>query len=281
MYPSSTRHAVTDLAVSVVLFYSPLEQLRALVDSLIKAVNEAALQSVELICVDHSNDSEYAEQCHALCATYSDAAALRITLLVPTANEGYGAGHNRAMAEVDSRYHLILNPDVELATDALSLALDVLATRENIVLLAPTGFGSSGKPEFLAKAYPSVWVLGLRAFAPRWLPLKCSRALARYEMRDQSYDEPLRPIALASGCCMWVRRAAFDQVTGFDEAYFLYFEDYDLSRKMAEQGAVMEHRDIHIIHHGGDASRKGLRHVLWFIMGAARFFRRWGWRWFG
>jgi hypothetical protein len=50
---------------------------------------------------------------------------------------------------------------------------------------------------------------------------------------------------------------------------------------MAEQGAIMEHQDIHIIHHGGDASRKGLRHVLWFIMGAARFFRRWGWRWFG
>ena len=83
MSASSTRHAVPDLAVSVVLFYSPLEQLRALIDSLIKAVNEASLQSVELICVDHSNDGEYAEQCHALCATYRDAVALRIKLLAP------------------------------------------------------------------------------------------------------------------------------------------------------------------------------------------------------
>ena len=92
-----------------------------------------------------------------------------LELLVPDANAGYGAGHNRAMTEVDSRYHLILNPDVELATDAVALALGVLAARDNIVLLAPTGFSPSGKPEFLAKAYPSVWVLGLRAFAPRWL----------------------------------------------------------------------------------------------------------------
>lgn len=281
MFPSSTRHAVPDLAVSVVLYHSPLEQLRALIDSLIKAVNEASLQSVELICVDHSNDGEYAEQCHALCATYRDAVALRIKLLAPKANEGYGAGHNRAMAEVDSRYHLILNPDVELAPHAVALALGVLATRDNIVLLAPAGFSPSGTPEFLAKAYPSVWVLGLRAFAPRWLKRRCSGSLARYEMRDQSQDGPLRPIALASGCCMWVRRAAFDQVAGFDQAYFLYFEDYDLSLKMAEQGAIMEHQDIHIMHRGGDASRKGLRHVLWFISGAARFFRRWGWRWFG
>ena len=281
MSAPSTRHAVPDLAVSVVLFYSPLEQLRALIDSLIAAINEAALQSVELICVDHSDDGDYAEQCHALCATYSDAAALRIQLLVPEANGGYGAGHNRAMTQLDSRYHLILNPDVELATDAVALALEVLATRENIVLLAPTGFSPSGKPEFLAKAYPSMWVLGLRAFAPRWLKHRCSRSLARYEMRDQSHDGPLRPIVLASGCCMWVRRAAFDQAGGFDQAYFLYFEDYDLSLKMTEQGAIMEHQDIHIIHHGGDASRKGLRHVLWFISGATRFFRRWGWRWFG
>ena len=281
MSAPSIRHAVPDLAVSVVLFYSPMEQLRALIESLIKAINEAALQSVELICVDHSGDGEYAKRCHALCAAYRDAAALHIRLLVPDANAGYGAGHNRAMTEVDSRYHLILNPDVELATDAVALALGVLAARENIVLLAPTGFSPSGKPEFLAKAYPSVWVLGLRAFAPRWLQRRCSRSLARYEMRDQSHDGPIRPIPLASGCCMWVRRAAFDQVAGFDQAYFLYFEDYDLSLKMAEQGAIMEHQDIHIIHHGGDASRKGLRHVLWFIMGAARFFRRWGWRWFG
>ena len=71
---------------------------------------------------------------------------------------------------------------------------------------------------------------------------------------------------------MWVRRAAFDQVAGFDQAYFLYFEDYDLSLKMAEQGAIMEHQDIHIIHRGGDASRKGLRHVLWFIIGRCKIF---------
>ena len=45
---------------------------------------------------------------------------------------------------------------------------------------------------------------------------------------------------------------------GFDESYFLYFEDYDLSLRLAAHGAVMEHGDIHVIHHGGDAYRKGV-----------------------
>ena len=67
----------------------------------------------------------------------------------------------------------------------------------------------------------------------------------------------------------------------FDERYFMYFEDFDLAMRMAQYGAVMEHRELTIIHHGGNASRKGGRHVLWFFVSAARFFNRWGWKWLG
>ena len=80
---------------------------------------------------------------------------------------------------------------------------------------------------------------------------------------------------------MWVRRAVYDEVGGFDDSYFLYFEDFDLSMRMARHGAVVEHRELAIIHHGGKASRKGGRHLLWFVVSAARFFNRWGWRWLG
>jgi len=117
--------------------------------------------------------------------------------------------------------------------------------------------------------------------APRWVKTRSGGALARYEMRDTPSETVLRPVTLASGCCMWVRRAVFDEVRGFDESFFLYFEDYDLSLKLAGKGAVMEHRDIRIVHHGGEASRKGFQHIRWFIGGAARFFSQWGWRWFG
>jgi GT2 family glycosyltransferase len=80
---------------------------------------------------------------------------------------------------------------------------------------------------------------------------------------------------------MWVRRSAFDRAGGFYESFFLYFEDYDLSLKMGAVGKVMEHRGIEIVHHGGQASRKGLNHLRWFIFGALKFFTRWGWKWLG
>ena len=285
MQPSPTPQSLPDLAVSVVLHFSPLDQLQALLDSVSRATMEAELSRVAVVCVDHSCDVDYAASCRALIEAYGaqtdGASGLQISLLKPDANRGYGAGHNLAMAEVESQFHLILNPDVELAPDTIKLALDTLKTQQDIALLAPKGFSASGEPEFLAKAYPSVWVLGLRSLAPHWVKTRSGGALARYEMRDTPSETALRPIKLASGCCMWVRRAVCDEVGGFDESFFLYFEDYDLSLKMAREGAVMEHRDIHIVHHGGEASRKGLRHIRWFIRGAARFFNRWGWRWFG
>ena len=274
-----------DLAVSVVLYRSPLNQFRALLDSITSAAVEAELSGVEVICVDHSCDAEYASNCQAFIEAYGAAitntSGLRISLLKPDSNRGYGAGHNLAMAKATSQFHLILNPDVELAPDALKLALATLRNQQDIALLAPQGFSPSGEPEFLAKAYPSVWVLGLRSLAPRGLKTRSGGPLARYELRETSSETTLRSITLASGCCMWVRRAVFDEVGGFDESYFLYFEDYDLSMKLARKGALVEHRDIRIVHHGGDASRKGFQHIRWFVRGAARFFNRWGWRWFG
>ena len=285
MQPPTTPQSLPDLAVSVVLYFSPLEQLQALLDSINRAAIEAGLSHVEVVCVDHSCDADYAASSQIFVEAYSaqidDSSGLQISLLNPGTNRGYGAGHNLAMAELESQFHLILNPDVELAPDALKLALGTLRNQHDIVLLAPLGFSPSGEPEFLAKAYPSVWVLGLRSLAPRGLKTRPGGALARYEMRDAPIETLLRPITLASGCCMWVRRAVFDDVGGFDESYFLYFEDYDLSLKLARKGTVLEHRNIRVVHRGGDASRKGFQHIRWFIRGAVRFFSLWGWRWFG
>ena len=275
----SAPPAVNVLTVSIVLFQSPLAQLRDLIDSLIDSLSGAAISHVHCVLVDHSLDLSYAEQCRALLTEYDACEQIEFELLVSAHNRGYGAGHNLAMNSLSGTFHLILNPDVVLAPHAISAALETLETHNDCVLLAPVGAAPDGTSLDLAKAYPSVWALTLRAFAPLWLRRR-SRAVARYELRNQPSDT-LRPVPLASGCCMWVRRTAYDDAGGFDERYFLYFEDFDLSMRMARHGAVIEHRELTIVHHGGKASRKGGRHLLWFCLSAVRFFNRWGWRWLG
>lgn len=269
------------LTISVVLFHSSLAELQALFDSVISGVKLAGISSVEFVVVDHSGCDQYAERCRSVLASYDEDPTIRLELVQLPANRGYGAGHNAAASQLSAPFHLVLNPDVVLSEGAIGLLLNALQTDDDIVLLAPVGFDSAGAPAFLAKAYPSVWVLGLRGFAPDWVQRKFGHMLRKYELRDTGSEQLIRPITLASGCCMLMRRSVFDEIGGFDESYFLYFEDYDLSLKMAQHGAVKEHRGAQIIHHGGKASRKGRKHMRWFVKSAVRFFNRWGWRWVG
>jgi GT2 family glycosyltransferase len=59
----------------------------------------------------------------------------------------------------------------------------------------------------------------------------------------------------------------------------MYFEDFDLSLRLAKEAGIAYEPAARIVHHGGGAARKGLRHVLWFVASAFRFFSRHGWRW--
>jgi GT2 family glycosyltransferase len=67
---------------------------------------------------------------------------------------------------------------------------------------------------------------------------------------------------------------------GFDPRYFLYFEDFDLSLRTPQHARIAYVPSVRIVHHGGGAARKGLRHVRLFLTSAIRFFDQHGWTWF-
>ena len=78
---------------------------------------------------------------------------------------------------------------------------------------------------------------------------------------------------------MLARTSALQAVGGFDERYFLHFEDLDLSLRMHAQGRVVSDPGVTLIHHGGHAARKGLAHLRLFLRSGLRFFNTHGWRW--
>ena len=114
------------------------------------AVVRADLALVDLVCVDNSVDQDYALRCQALCDRY-EGGVLQITVIRSTQNKGYGGGHNQALQAVKSRIHLLLNPDVELDTEAMRIAMETLANRQDIALLAPLGLSGIGRNVYLAK----------------------------------------------------------------------------------------------------------------------------------
>ena len=271
------------LSATIVTYRPDAALLSRALSSLAAAVHQAkggdahpSLGEVEVFVVDNGPPEELGAVKKALADWPTQAGA--IELIEGHGNVGYGKANNLALARLRSDFHLVMNPDVELEPAALAEALAALHEHAEVGLVAPAVHGDDGRAQFLCKRYPSVWVLFLRGFAPAFLQRRFAGAIARYEMRDVIGDRFVAPVPLASGCFMLLRTPLFKELGGFDARFFMYFEDYDLSLRIGRRSAVAYVPGARIVHHGGEASRKGLRHVLWFIRSAWRFFSIHGWK---
>ena len=266
------------LSISIVVYRGNLDYLRATLCGVRDALTPSMLDT-RIYVVDQSLDDAYSVACKNLCAQLFGDTAIDWNYMQLDSNAGYGAGHNAALERDLGEYHLILNPDVELPPDWLEESLGFLDTEPDIVLFGTRGTNSHGDEEYLAKRYPTVWVLLLRAFGATWLKNRYREQLHHYELRDLAAEPVVQEVPLLSGCCLLTRTDALRAVQGFDERFFLYFEDYDLAMRMRNLGRVVRFGALQFVHHGGQASKKGWRHILWFMQGGIRFFSRWGWRW--
>ena len=279
MLPSS-------LQVSIVTFRPDLRvldrALRKLELSIGAARAAGVLRTVHVALFDNSEDARIGERVQELGHARFEGTGVRVILRQGHSNIGYGAAHNLAMHGTGSDYHLVMNPDVEVATDALVTAVRWLDAHPEVGAVAPAVRGPDGRRHHLCKRYPAVLDLLLRGFAPGFIRSLFRRRLDRYEMRDLVDVKPPRDVLgvpVMSGAFMIVRRDAIDRTGGFDPAYFLYFEDYDWSVRLAEVTTTAYVPSVRIIHYGGDAAGKGWRHIAYFVRSGLRFYRKHGWKW--
>ena len=272
---------MVSLSASIVTYAPDLPLLATVLEHLGRALDHARqrgrLGGARLMVVDNGPGRNGRESLHRVL----EAAALPMTVAVLSGhgNVGYGAGHNLALQQSDADLHLILNPDVFLDADALSAGLEFLAAHPEAGLMAPAAWDQAGRRQYLCKRYPTALDLALRGFAPASLRQCFQNRLDRYEWRDRDEDAVQWDPPIASGCFMLCRRAALAQVGGFQPDYFLYFEDFDLSLRLATVTRLVYVPTVRIVHHGGHAARKGFRHIGLFLRSATLFFHRHGWRW--
>ena len=280
MLPSS-------LTVSVVTFRPDLALLERCLRKLALAIGaareERVIRSVALALIDNSEDPKVADQVIRLGKLRFADSGVQLHFLHGHANVGYGIAHNLMLNGTGGDYQLVLNPDVDVASDAIANAIRWLDAHPEVGALAPSVTQPDGTPDFLCKRYPAVFDLFLRGFAPAFLRRWFRRRLDRYDMRDlidPAGSEPVRNIPVMSGCCMLVRRNAIDTTGGFDPKFFLYFEDFDWSVRLNKVTQIAYLPSFRVVHHGGGAARKGWKHIGWFTKSALRFYGKHGWRFF-
>lgn len=264
-----------EFSASIVTFDADLRLLGACLDHLEAALRPLSGVRARVYVVDNGPARSSALLADWLRGRAGRSPHLDCRSISGQGNVGFGRGHNLAIAQTDSDIHLVLNPDAELAPDALAEGLRCFERDPKVVLVAAWTAGTDGRMQSLCKTYPSVLVLALRALG--WTIF--SGRLRAYDV--QPSEGPWTDVTgqLVSGSFMLCRTSALKSVGGFDPDFFLYFEDFDLSLRLAAKGRLVWSRDVRIRHHGGGAARKGWRHRAWFIRSASLFFSRHGWRW--
>ncbi|MGJ8688765.1 MAG: glycosyltransferase [Gammaproteobacteria bacterium] len=270
------------LSVSIVIYRSSLEvldqTLATLLASFVYARDSADLSGA-VIDIVH-NDSPKPELTAFLQDYIEQAAPAGVTVSVIEGhgNVGYGRGHNLALLQSSSHYHLILNPDVMMSQEALQQGIRFLAANQEIVALSPAVFEEDGSKQYGCKRFPSVLDFLLRGFAPQSIKQRFAKRLAHYEMQDLPENAASTDVPIISGCFMLFKTQALKAVKGFDERYFLYFEDFDLSLRAHEVGALAYLPTMKIVHLGGNSAKKGAKHIAMFARSGVRFYNTHGWR---
>ena len=268
------------LSASIVTYRPDPHLLARALASLAAAIANARragyLGTARVFIIDNGPASAHADITTAAASWPPEAGDLEV--VAGHGNLGYGRANNLVLGRAASEMHLIMNPDVELEPGALQAALGAMREHPEVGLVAPAAYGDDGALQYLCKRYPSIWVLFLRGFAPLALRRRYAAAIEHYEMRDVIADRFVPSVPLASGCFMLARTPLLVRLGGFDPRFFMYFEDYDLSLRVGREAKVAYVPQARILHHGGEASRKGLRHVAWFVRSAWRFFARHGWK---
>jgi GT2 family glycosyltransferase len=275
------------LTVSIVTYRPDLvlldRTLRTLAVSLVAAREQELMRAANVVLIDNTGTRASAAAVIRVARDIFRDADVTMNYLHGHANIGYGAAHNLVMHGGNTHYHLVLNPDVELAPDALPIAFRFLGEHAEIGVLVPASRRVDGTSEYVCKRYPTVFDLALRGFAPRALRQFFRERLDHYEMRDLvdrvKGDETISPIPAMSGSFMFVRRKAIEATGGFDPRFFLYFEDFDWSVRLNRVTRTVYVPAVKIVHHGGGAAKKAPRHIGYFVRSAARFFNKHGWKW--
>jgi len=191
-------------------------------------------------------------------------------------NIGFGAAHNVAINTLpkDSKYHLILNPDVCFEGQVIDKLYDYMEQNKGIGLLMPKVLYLDGSIQYLCKLLPSPADLLLRRFIPD-NKFKRNRN-EKYELRFSGYDDVM-DIPSLSGCFMFVRTSILKELNGFDERFFMYMEDVDLCRRIRSKGRTVYYPKVKIHHCYHKGSYKNIKLLFYHIVSAIKYFNKWGW----
>ena len=258
------------LSACIVNYGDPAEALRAAASVL----EYTRRHPLTLYLVDNASPDGAGEALARGAESLQTAEGQTVLAICRRENGGFGAGHNTVLPELTSDYHFILNPDILLGADTLSDLADWMDQHPDVVMARPELHFPSGELQVLP-------LRRCRLLAMVYRQLPALRFLKKinddYTMADRDLTQPTE-IEFCTGSFSAVRTAVFRAVGGFDEDYFMYVEDADLTQKMRQKGKAYLVPQYKAVHEWHRAAHRSLRPLWWQLRNTFRYFSKWGFK---
>lgn len=261
------------LNISIVLYHPKWEQeVIPLVKELLRVRNLR-----KLYLIDNSEPEYRRPRMNKKDSTLAEQFATNKLRYMPMPeNMGYGKAHNIALREsayYKTELHLVMNSDIQVKAEDIDAMHDWMILHPQVGQMMPKVLHPDGTQQYLAKRLPSPMDVFGRRFLPRWMIEGRNR---KFELRDLDLSRPQNAPYL-SGCFMLLRTEAAVEAGLFDERFFMYPEDIDLTRRIHRNWLTLYYPQWSIVHAHAQASYKNKHMLRIHIQNMCLYFNKWGW----
>jgi GT2 family glycosyltransferase len=249
---------MSKVSVSIVLYNTNEKILNEAINS---CVNSMIPIDIYLIDNSRNNNLSYFKQ--------DD----RVRYLKARYNGGFGAGHNLGIHEFkileSYDYHLVMNPDITFDPSVIGEILKYMEKELKTGVLMPRILNQDGTLQFARRLLPKPIDIFMKRFFVN------SSYARKYEM---VFCEPNKPVEIVGlcGCFLFFSTKALKTAGLFDERYFMYFEDFDICRRVSKFYKTIYYPKVEVIHDSNREHRRNLKLFYCSIIATMKYFKKWG-----
>ncbi|MBS0953474.1 glycosyltransferase [Lactiplantibacillus plantarum] len=257
----------TQISIAIVLYNHSNDNVKRLIDNVHEQTESFA--NVQLFFVNNSPQNVRLEK-----FLRKQEQQQNVIVLTPKTNQGFGMGNNMVLPYLKSDYHFIMNPDVEIPSGKqLEKMIGYMDQNNDCGLLAPLIKYPSGEIQHLLKRESNVFDMALRFLN---LPIMKQRQ-NKFVCLPDGY-RTVHEAENVPGSFMVFRTKTFKQIKGFDDSYFLYMEDSDITMKTRQVSKVMFYPKAFVYHEWQRENRKSWQGVQQMLRSMFVYFNKWGWK---
>jgi GT2 family glycosyltransferase len=249
------------ISVSIVTYKTDLQELAKCLQSLTSPLIST------IYIIDNSRQADI----ESICKSYAN------VTYIGSDNVGYGAGHNQALRKTIQtngvKYHLVLNSDVYFEPCVIDKLAEYMDANPDVAQVQPNIIYPDGKQQYTCRLLPTPANLIFRRFLPKSIVESMN---VRYQLKFADHSREMN-VPYHQGSFMFFRLDCFKTVGLFDERFFMYPEDIDITRRMHRLYRTMYWPGATVVHAHRAASYKSRAMLKIHMVNMVKYFNKWGW----